>query len=60
MDGGMPLENLTSETEDILNYLDFGFYDEPGFMKMLDQASGDQVVGLVSHIVLVGLFLIGS
>ena len=36
MDGGMPLENLTSETEDILNYLDFGFYDEPGFMKMLD------------------------
>ena len=27
MDGGIPLENITGETEDISDYLDFGFYD---------------------------------
>ena len=28
IDGGIPLEKLTSETQDILEYLDFGFYDQ--------------------------------
>ena len=28
MDGGVPLENITVETEDISDYLDFGFYDQ--------------------------------
>ena len=27
IDGGIPLENLTGETQDISEYLDFGFYD---------------------------------
>ena len=27
MYGGVTLENITSETEDISDYLDFGFYD---------------------------------
>ena len=27
MDGGVTLENSTGETEDISDYLDFGFYD---------------------------------
>ena len=31
MDGGVPLENITVETEDISDYLDFGFYDQVFF-----------------------------
>ena len=31
MDGGVPLENITGETEDISDYLDFGFYDRVWF-----------------------------
>ena len=31
MDGGVPLESLTGETEDILDYLDFEFYDRAWF-----------------------------
>ena len=27
IDGGIPLEKLTGETQDISEYLDFGFYD---------------------------------
>ena len=27
MDDGVPLENITGETEEISDYLDFGFYD---------------------------------
>ena len=33
MDGGVPLENLTGETEDISDYLDFGFYDQTWFRE---------------------------
>ena len=36
MDGGVPLEKITGETEYISDYLDFEFYDKSGFMKMLD------------------------
>ena len=31
MDGGVPLENITGETEDISDNLDFGFYDQAWF-----------------------------
>ena len=31
MDGGVHLENITGETEDISDYLDFGFYDRLWF-----------------------------
>ena len=31
MYGGVTLENITSETEDISDYLDFGFYDQVWF-----------------------------
>ena len=31
MDGGVPLEKITGETEDISDYLDFGFYDRVWF-----------------------------
>ena len=31
MGGGVPLENLTGETEDISDYLDFRFYDQAWF-----------------------------
>ena len=31
MDGGFPLENITGETEDISDYLDFVFYDRVWF-----------------------------
>ena len=31
MDGGLPLENLTGEIEEISDYLDFGFYDRVWF-----------------------------
>ena len=31
MDGGVPLEKITGETEDIQDYLDFGFYDRVWF-----------------------------
>ena len=31
MDGGFPLENITGETEEISDYLDFGFYDQVWF-----------------------------
>ena len=33
MDGGMPLESLTGETEDISDYLHFGFYDRAWFRE---------------------------
>ena len=31
IDGGVPLENITGEKEDISDYLDFGFYDRVWF-----------------------------
>ena len=31
MDGGVPLEKINGETEDISDYLDFGFYDRVWF-----------------------------
>ena len=31
MDGGVSLEKITGETEDISDYLDFGFYDRVWF-----------------------------
>ena len=31
MDGGVTLENITGETEEISDYLDFGFYDRVWF-----------------------------
>ena len=31
MDGGVSLDNITGETEDISDYLDFGFYDRVWF-----------------------------
>ena len=31
MRGGVPLDNITGETEDISDYLDFGFYDRVWF-----------------------------
>ena len=31
MDGGVPLEKITGETEDILDNVDFGFYDQVWF-----------------------------
>ena len=31
MDGGVPLEEITGEKEDISDYLDFGFYDPVWF-----------------------------
>ena len=31
MDGGVLLENITGETEDISDYLDFGFYERVWF-----------------------------
>ena len=31
MDGGVPLENPTGETENNSDYLDFGFYDRTWF-----------------------------
>ena len=55
IDGGVPLEKITSETEDISDYLDFGFYDQVWFHK--NARLGEQAV---SRIVLVGLCLIGS
>ena len=50
MDGGVTLENITGETEDILDYLDFGFYDQVWF----HENSGIDKLGLgcclgVSH-----------
>ena len=33
MDGGVPLKKITGETEDISDYLDFGFYDRVWFHK---------------------------
>ena len=43
MDGGVPLENTTGETENNSDYLDFGFYDrtEPSELWIvgLDQAA---------------------
>ena len=50
MDGGMPLENLTGETEDISDYLDFGFYDRTWFHE--NSGLGEQGLGCwlsVSH-----------
>ena len=31
MNGGVPLEKITGETEDMSDYLDFGFYDRVWF-----------------------------
>ena len=33
MDDGVPLENITGKTEDISDYLDFGFYDRVWFQE---------------------------
>ena len=49
-DGGMPLENLTGETEDILDYLDFGFYYRAWFHE--NTGLGERGIGCwlgVSH-----------
>ena len=43
MDGGVPLENITGETEDISDYLDFGFYDRVWFHE--NDGLGEQVLG---------------
>ena len=31
MDGGVPIQKITGEIEDISDYLDFGFYDQVWF-----------------------------
>ena len=43
MDGGVPLENITGETEDISDYLDFGFYVRFWFHE--NDGLGEQVLG---------------
>ena len=51
MDGGVPLENLTGETEDISDYLDLRFYYQIWFHK--NAGLGEQGLGhclSVSHI----------
>ena len=50
MDGGVPLENITGETEEISDYLDFGFYDRVWFHE--NAGLGEQGIGRwlgVSH-----------
>ena len=50
MDGGVPLENITGETEDIYDYLDFGFYNRVWFHE--SSGLGKQGIGRwigVSH-----------
>ena len=50
MDGGVPLENITGETEDISDYLEFGFYDRTWFHE--NSGLGEQGLGRwigVSH-----------
>ena len=43
MDGDVPLENLTGETEDISDYLYFGFYDQTRFHE--NAGLGEQGLG---------------
>ena len=43
MDGYIPLDNITGETEDILDYLDFGFYDRVWFHE--NTGLGEQGLG---------------
>ena len=43
MDDGVPLENITGETEDISDYLDFGFYDRFQFHENVEL--GEQGLG---------------
>ena len=50
MEGAVPLENITGETEDISDYLDFGFYDRVWFHE--NAGLCEQVLGRwigVSH-----------
>ena len=50
MDGGVPLKKITGETEYILDYLDFRFYDQVWFHK--NSGLGGQGLGRwlgVSH-----------
>ena len=50
MGGGVPLENITGETEDISDYLDFGFYDRVWFNE--NAGLGERGIGRwlgVSH-----------
>ena len=50
IDGGVPLENITGETEDISDYLDFGFYDRVWFHE--NSGLGERGLGCglgVSH-----------
>ena len=44
MDGGVSLENITGEIEDISDYLDFGFYDRVWFHE--NSGLGEQGLGL--------------
>ena len=43
MDGGVPLEKITGETEDISDYLDYGFYDRVWFHE--NSGLGEQGLG---------------
>ena len=43
MDGGVPLEKINGATEDISDYLDFGFYDQVWFHK--NAGLGEREIG---------------